>query len=292
MFLQPVCNSFCDAWCSRLINGVFRGGTISPQFYTRLVGLIVFPLLFVFGFPTVIGFTPIVLILAALILDFLFMAIYLHALKFIDASVSQALWNLGAVAIPFGGAILFGEAVTLAAALGFSMIVASSLLLDIKDFRRPRLSKGFWLMMLVSALFSAWVLLNKALVDMIGWFDTAFYYRLGVSIVTMAVGFFIWPNGRNLIKNDYPAFKKNFWPFIVYGLVGNVGFFAGVFAFGALPLVVREGISSTQPFFVLMFARFFLLVGLSGAKEDLKTISVIKKTVCFTTMLIGLVLLV
>ncbi|MDR1826178.1 MAG: hypothetical protein LBQ49_00625 [Rickettsiales bacterium] len=289
MFTQPLASAFCDVWCSRLMNNVFRG-LIAPLFYAQVANLIAFPLLFIFGLPSAVELTPLCLIALAVAMNLALMALYLYVLRLIDASVTQALWNLGSAAIPFAGAVIFKESLTYAAVAGFFMVLVSSIFVSMDDFKRPRLNKGFWLMMLVALLWSAWVLVNKAAVEMVGWFNTAFYYKMIMFL--FIAGFFIWPRGREIARRDFPKFRRNIKPFAVYGLANNIGLFAGIFALGAMPLVLREGISGTQPFFVLMFAWMLSRIGLSGAKEDMRPISVVKKIVCFAMMLSGLVMLV
>ena len=288
-FVQPVCHAFCDTWLSTLMNKMFKS-RLSTMFYTQIVTLAVLPLLFFFGMPTGIGFAPAALLALAIAMDVFLLLLYYYALKFVDASVSQALWNFGDAATPFMGMVLFGEYFSPYAAVGFLMIIAASIFVAVDDFKRPRLGKGFWLMLLVAFIFSGWVLLIKAITGEIGWVNAAFWNKIGMGAAAFL--FLSFPRGRAVISADRPAFKRNIKPFAVYGLFSMLGSFSVMFALGALPLVVREGISGTQPFFVLIFAWLFARIGLGGAREDMKMMPVIKKIVCFTTMLVGLSLLV
>jgi len=288
-FVQPVFHAFCDVWNSRLMNKVF-GGPIITLFFVQATLLVMIPFLFFFGTPGSIGIEHAALIAGSLVIDIAFMSLYLHALKFIDVSVSQVLWNLGDATIPFLALALFGERISNAVLVGFFMLLAASVFLSADDFRRPRLGRGFWLIMLVAALYSAWLLLNKHIIGQIGWLNMTFYYRIGW--VVAATLFFISAYGRKEVRSNWSAYKRNFKPFMLYAFFSNAAFFSQMFALGALPLAVKEGISSTQPFFVLAWAWIFARVGIGGAKEDMSAGSVVKKIICFTLMLIGVILLV
>jgi len=292
-FVQPIFHAFCDVMQSRLVNKVFTGPAVITLWFTQAVLFISVPLLLIFfGTPGSISLTYAALIALALVIDITFMSLYIYVMKIMDISISQAIWNLGGAAVPFLALAIFGERLSNGALLGFFMLVAAVTCLGIEDFKRPKLKfgKGFWLMIIVAALYESWLLLQKYIISQIGWLNMAFYYRLAwLSSVAL---FFISAYGRKEVLSNWKPFKKNLKHFSLYALASTAGFFSTMFALGALPLAVREGISTTQVFFVLAWAWVFSLLGICGAREDIRPASVVKKVICFSMMTIGLVLLV
>ncbi|MCL2439028.1 MAG: hypothetical protein FWD15_00785 [Alphaproteobacteria bacterium] len=289
-FIQPFASAFCDVFHSRLTNGIFKS-RLAQLLYTKALTIITLPiLLIIFGRPDAIDFVYIGLMLLAIALDIAIMMLFLRALRFIDASISQAFWNLGAASIPFVGAIVFNESLSMAAVAGFLIIVASSIALETDEVGKVKFGQGFWLMMGVAAIYSTWVLLNATIVRDIGWFNTVFYYQ---ALLLLLSGIsFTTPYGGRLARENWDGFRRNIGLFMVYGFVATASFFSGIFALGALPLIIKEGISSVQPLFVLFFAWAFSKFGFGGAKEDLRGWAVIKKIACFILMCAGLVMLV
>ena len=73
-------------------------------------------------------------------------------------------------------------------------------------------------------------------------------------------------------------------------VVDRAAVLTGIFALSLLPVMVRAGISSTTPIFVLFYS--FVLYKIFGSKfkEDLHSDEILKKIICFFFIILGVVL--
>jgi len=229
------------------------------------------------------------LLALAVALSITSLVIYYHAIRLIDISVSQALFGAGAALIPFLGMWIFGEYISFVGISGFFLIVLSGVLTSVDNLKRPRLNKGFFLMILVVLTFYAHLLLEKEVVENIGWANVVFYHE--IMFLVPLTFLLLVPKFRKPIIDNYPSFKANIIPFMIYGIFGAVALMTSQYVLGEVPIALKEGIESTQPFFVLMFAWILTKIGLSGAKEEFLRTQITKKMFFFALMLIGLIML-
>ena len=289
IFIPPILLAFNNTWNSRAMNGMFQS-VAATYFYANLsVMLFSVPLLLIFGNITFIPTDIFMLVLLEVGLSIIAIVTYYHAIRLVDASVSQALYGAGAAAIPFLAMWIWGENIGWIGILGFLLIIASGVAASVDNLKQPRLNRGFFMILAVAALFNMSLLLEKTVVSVVGWSNSAFYHEL-IFVAVMPI-FLSIPGLRRAAVTSLPAYKKNFPLFMVYGLFGAIALMTSHYVIGEVPLALKEGIAGTQPFFIMVFAWIFARFGISGAKEEFSKKKIIQKSVFFLTMLIGLIML-
>ena len=289
IFIPPILYAFCNVWESRAMNGVFKSVPVTYFYAIFSVMLFSIPILVMSGQLTVIPADMLALSAAEAVLSVISIIIYYHAIKLIDVSVSQALYGAGAAVIPFMGMWIFGEYMNAMELAGFFIIIISGIMSSIDDLKRPRLNRGFFLMILATAALYAHILIEKEVVETVGWANSAFYHEL--MFMLSAALIFMIPKYRAAITVNYSSYKKNLRPFLIYGLFGAIAMMTSHYVVGEVPIALKEGVGGTQPFFVLIFAYILARIGLPGAKEEFTRAKVVQKVVCFAAMFIGLLML-
>ena len=69
-----------------------------------------------------------------------------------------------------------------------------------------------------------------------------------------------------------------------------IGYCCGIYALSQLPLVIKSGLSSTQPIFILLISLFIIKVLKINLKEKIDKKSMLQKLICFSIVILGVVL--
>ena len=289
IFVPAVLYAFGNVWESRAMNGIFK--SVPATFFYASFSVMIFsiPILLMTGQLKAIPFEVFALVAIEASFGAATMVIFYHAIKIIYISVSQALFGAGAAVIPFLGMWIFGEYMNTASMLGFFIITISGILASIDNLSRPKLNRGFFLMILVVIFFYAHLLIEKEIVSRVGWANSAFYHELMFMIFIIMM--LAVPKIKESVRENFEAYRNNLIPFLVYGLFGAIAMMSEHYVLGEVPIALKEGVAGTQPFFVLMFAWVLAKVGLGGAREGLSRRAVVKKVFFFAIMFAGLVML-
>jgi drug/metabolite transporter (DMT)-like permease len=100
----------------------------------------------------------------------------------------------------------------------------------------------------------------------------------------------LYPSFLKMVKKDFHVFKQNFGLLMLMEVVDRAAVLTGIFALSLLPVMVRAGISSTTPIFVLLYSVILYKIFGSRFKENLNKKEMIKKLICFFFIIIGVVL--
>ena len=210
---------------------------------------------------------------------------YYEALRRGDTSVVVAWFSLGYVLVPVLAYLMVDEKLSFVQYAGFGIIIAASMVLNIENPRKIKINKAFYLMLLSSLLLSLQAVLYKYALEKIDWISAVFYSALFSTL--MVFGFLMPRIVRLNIKANFPRYKTKFYVFGLNEFVNQVGTVASIFAMSLLPVVAVESINSTQPLFVLgIGAALYALFG-NRFKEDVSTVHLLRKSICFVFITAG-----
>jgi drug/metabolite transporter (DMT)-like permease len=228
------------------------------------------------------------------VLYFLLPLLIFFARRQADTSIVGALGNMSKILLPILALVFFNEYLQIQQYLGFFLILVVSITLclnnDGKGLGRLRLNRSFWLMLLAAAVGTASILLEKyILVNDSNWFNLVVYSSVASAIAAL---FMLFPKRtRQDIAKSAPLFRKYAWILIISGALSFLGNASGILALSELPVLVKTGLSATEPLFILLFG---ILAGHffhKYVKESVNQKDLRKKILCYVLLVIGLILL-
>lgn len=288
-FLAPMLHAVSNILDARVSNFMFKTNS-STIFYLGITNLFVLPFLVLFGGVEIlhvpVGMWPILFIVG--LFEILYQVPYFKSLKQIDTSVVGALFSLGKILLPIFAFVIVGEKLNFWQYVGFFVIIGSTLFLNLKKGVSFQINFAFYLMFIASLMITLNTIFSKKALLEMNWLNFCFYYTI-LSDVFLFLAL-LHPKFLKNIKKDLKVFKKNFPLLMLMELIDRAAFLTGIFALSLLPVMVRAGISSTTPIFVLLYS--FILYKIFGSrfKEDLQSEEMLKKFICFFFIIIGVVL--
>ena len=288
-FVAPMLHAVSNILDARVSNFLFKSN-VSTIFYLGLTNLFVLPFLVLFGGVEILkistGALPILLIVA--LFEILYQIPYFKALKKIDTSIVGAMFSLGKILLPIFAYIIVGEQLYFWQYIGFFIIIAATLFLNLKKGVSIQLNFAFYLMLVASLMITLNTIFSKKALMEMNWLSFSFYYVVLSDVFLMLA--LLSPKFFKNIKRDFKVFKKNFSLLILMEIVDRFAVLTGIYALSLLPVMVRAGISSTTPIFVLLYSLVLYKFFGGQFKEDLNRTGMIKKIVCFLFIIIGVVL--
>ncbi|MDE2079690.1 MAG: EamA family transporter [Patescibacteria group bacterium] len=287
-FLSPVLYAWANVFDNFIIGKFKTPFTLS--FYSSLSGLVFAPILFLVQRPALppVGTWPVFVGLGAV--NILYLYPYYRALQTEDTSVVVSLFSLSRIWIPILAFLIVGEVLAPAQYIGIFIITVASISLGLsRRHLRLRLSQAFWWMILAAFITSFEGVFLKYLYDRgVGW-STAVGGELLMSVVLMSL-LFVNSSYRRSVAAQFPRFKQMLYTIGVEETFTFLAFAASSFAITLAPVSAVSAISLFTPFFALFYAgslsrrlpRFF--------KEKIDGGSVIKKSVLFAAMILGVIL--
>ena len=288
-FVAPMLHAVSNILDARVSNFLFRSN-VSTIFYLGLTNLFVLPFLVLFGGVEILKIStdalPILLIVA--LFEILYQIPYFKALKKIDTSIVGAMFSLGKILLPVLAYIIVGEQLYFWQYVGFFIIIAATLFLNLKKGVSIQLNFAFYLMLVASLMITLNTIFSKKALMEMNWLSFSFYYVVLSDVFLMLA--LLCPKFFKNIKRDFKVFKKNFSLLILMEIVDRFAVLTGIYALSLLPVMVRAGIGSTTPIFVLLYSLVLYKFFGGQFKEDLNRTGMIKKLVCFLFIIIGVVL--
>ena len=259
-------------------------------FFAGFVNLFFLPVLFIIdkpGIPSLISFS---LILCIALINVLYQYPYYWSLRTTDTSVVVSLFSLGKIFTPLFAYFIVGEHLKDIQYAGFFIIISSSVLLTL-DFRQIRLNKEFFYMLAVSLLLTIQFVLYKYLSDhSVKWGTLVFW--VAISDFTIAALFMFHRKNYDDLRNSLSNVKSQGKLFVLNQFLTWGGDVVGVSALYYLPVSLFEGIESTQPIFVLIFALLFAKKFPDIFKEYIGRDKLTKKVILFLLIIIGTILII
>ncbi|MDR2902277.1 MAG: EamA family transporter [Lactobacillales bacterium] len=288
-FLWPMLHAICILIDSHISNNLFKKYT-AIIFYASLTNIIAAAMVLFFGMPQAISLSTLFFLFLISFIGVFYQFPYYMAHRKGDASVTCALFSLAYVFVPVLAYLFVGERLKIIQYVGIGLILIASLALNLNGIKKVKLNLAFYLMLLVAFLLSLELVIYKYVLDTIDWISAIFY--TSVLSLPITLSFLLFKKSRHTVIQALPEYKKRFKYFIGNELFYQSGHLAGIFAMSFLPVTVLEGIGSTQALFVLFFG--FILYRLFGHKgqESLSKKDIVKKTLCYVTIIAGVILLI
>ncbi|TSC89052.1 MAG: hypothetical protein G01um10143_433 [Parcubacteria group bacterium Gr01-1014_3] len=260
-------------------------------FYGFLIAPIFIPFVALLEKPSI---PPVGLLLAFLIVglaEVLYVFPYYKALQNEDTAVVSSLFSIGKIFIPILAYFIIGETLKTTQYVGFFTIILSSVLLSLNGAKgKLRLNKSFFYMILASLIGTIDWVMYKFILNDVSW--TTGYIGTSLIAIVFCFTLLVIPAFRRDVAEDYPNFKKSFKWIFLEDLLSIIGSLIGTYALSMAPVTVIAGIVSIQPFFVLLNAVIFSKKSPDGMfREKTDAFSIIKKTILFAIMGIGLYLI-
>ncbi|MBQ8251694.1 MAG: EamA family transporter [Alphaproteobacteria bacterium] len=288
-FIAPMLHAASNILDARVSNFLFKSNS-ATIFYLGITNLFVLPFLILLGGVEILTVSvrvwPILFVVA--LFEILYQIPYFKSLKRIDTSVVGAMFSLGKILLPIFAYIIVGEQLRFWQYVGFFIIIAATLFLNLKKGVSIQINFAFYLMLIASLMITLNTIFSKKALLEMNWLSFSFYY-----IVLSDVFLFLallHPKFFKNIKKDFKVFKKNFSLLMLMEIVDRAAVLTGIYALSLLPVMVRAGISSTTPIFVLFYSLVLYKIFGSQFKENLSKGEMIKKLFCFFFIIVGVVL--
>ncbi len=215
---------------------------------------------------------------------------YYKALQNDDTSVIVSLFSLEKLFVPILAFLIVGEKLSYIQYLGFFIIIFSGAVLTLNNHKKKFMfNKSLYYMSLVSIILAFEGVIYKYIFNNVDWV-TGFTWAVVASFI-LTLPMLLVKISREKIFLQWSSFKNKFHLFTLEELFTFSGTGFSTFATSLAPVTIVKAIDSFQPFFVLLcaiiFARFYPTV----FKERIDSKTIIKKTLLFIVMIIGVVLI-
>jgi len=288
-FLPPILYSVSNIMESHMSNTNFRNG-VAIAFYANVINFCFAPFLLIFGMPSTIAPGTWHLFLAMAVCELAYLVPYYAALRKLQVSVVASLFAMSSLIVPVLSWFILGEKLHPLNYLGFFIVLASSFLIS-KSRGAVRLNRGFWYMAIACSILAVnLIVITQILIEM-DWLSVLFYHYIFTSMLVCS--WLLLKRSRRPIVRAWPQFRDNIGQFFLLDGLEMFASAAGVFSLSILPVVVKDGISNTQPLFVLMIGIMLKTMssGTMSFKESIQRREILRKGVLLTLMLAGVVLL-
>jgi drug/metabolite transporter (DMT)-like permease len=287
--LGPFLFGWANVIDNYLTNKIFKR-TTTLLFYAGTVNILFLPIIFLITKPSFPPLYIIPLLLVIAPLDILYLFPYFKALQHEDTSTVSSLFSLGKIFVPVLAFFIIGEVLLTKQYFGFGLIILASALVTLERGAKIKFNRAFNYMMASSLVISFEAVLFKFSINEIGW-GTTFFWVDVISILVMA-SFLLSKKERVEIKKKFKHMKKFAKIFVVEEIITTGGFLAVTFAFVFAPVTLVVAIGALQPFFVLLYAVLFSKRFPKFFKEKIDWKSLLKKSLFFALMIVGVYLVV
>ncbi len=257
-------------------------------FYGAVTNCLSIPFLFFFGWPTTIPATILPYFILTIVIEIAYMPLYYIALRRIDTSIVAAMFSMGKIVVPVLAYFLVDERLGLLQYIGFAIVIFFNVILNVNKGQKIKIDLSFWLMLFVSIIISAQGVLYKKIFEQMDWVSVAFYTAILFNFFIAL--FLLHTTTRRDIVGSFNTFIKNWKVFFLLEVADRAGFLTSLVAVSLLPVMVQKGISASQPIFVLALGYILYKIFGNRFKEDITPKQLIKKFVCFTFIIAGILL--
>lgn len=271
-----------------LCNNQFKN-PITLTFYASIINYIFLPFILLWGLPTLPPLDVVPAYLALGLISLLVQIPAYQAFKENDTSVVNCLWTLGKVILPFAAFLFLGEKLSWVQYLGFFLIVFSNIFLNFDSSKKSKLNLAFFLMLGCSLFNTAGSIIEKYILNEdTNWINLIVYVNIFSTILTSFLLFN--RKSRTDIKNNTQTFVICWRYFIGAEILSFMGHCCGIYALSKLPLVVKSALSSTESAFILILSVFMIKILKFNLKEKTNKKDILKKAVCFSLVILGVIL--
>ncbi len=208
-FIAPMLHAASNILDARVSNFLFKSNS-ATIFYLGITNLFVLPFLVLLGGIEILTISvqglPILFVVA--LFEILYQIPYFKSLKRIDTSVVGAMFSLGKILLPIFAYIIVGEQLFFWQYVGFFIIIATTLFLNLKKGVSIQINFAFYLMLIASLMVTLNTIFSKKALLEMNWLSFSFYYIVFSDIFLFLA--LLYPKFFKNIKKDFKVFKKNF----------------------------------------------------------------------------------
>lgn len=283
-FLAPILHALSCIVDAHFSNNVFKKIS-SIVFFATVSNIIIIPLLFCFGCPSLPSPNIMAIVFIIACIDVLYQIPYYIALRNIDTSIIVALFSLGKIAVPILAYFIVNEKLTYQQYIGFTLIILSTFILNF-DIKKFKLNVAFFLMLIVSLCLSFQSVMSKYTLQSVDFITVLFWESIFVSFINLS--FLVLPKSRTDIIRTFPSYIKQIKLFLLNEVLSQGGTLAMTVALAHLPVLIIKSINASQSIFTLIFGIILYKLFGDKFKENLTVSNLIKKLVSFIVIIIGI----
>lgn len=209
--------------------------------------------------------------------------------KLTDTSIVGALGAMGKIPIPLFSFIFLREVLELHQYLGFFVIILSSILLSIKNFKMPRINEAFFLVLFGSTIVTLTTVFGKMALNIDNnWWNLVVYANIFSSLIAFSL--YSIPKFKNDIKEHLGDFKRSWKIISLNEVVCAIGHIFNFWSLCHLTVLARVSISGISPFLTMLIGLFLGKIKKQGYNESIDRKSMVKKSICFLFIIFGIFL--
>ncbi len=288
-FAHTIFHAFSNVLDSHISNNIFTRPT-SITYFNNFTNLLIIPFLLLISMPVALSLNTVIVLLIVAMIEVLYQIPYYRALQKMDTSIVVALFYLGQIIVPVMAYFLVDEKLSPIKYIGFFIVIFSAIILSLENVKKLKINGAFYLMLLCSFMLSAQIVLMKYVLIEMNWVSTIIYMMLFSFALSQC--FLLAPAMRRDIVPGFKKYFKNIHLFIGTEFMTQMGSIIGIIALSMIPVVYFESIDATQPIAVLIIS---LISGAFMGKnlfEKNNRTNIIKKTVCFALIAMGVYLVI
>jgi len=288
-FLAPAFFAIAEILDEFLSNKEFKN-PLTLVFYASLFNLFYIAIFLIFSPPSMppIETWPLFVGLSLVGVGYLYP--YYKGLKYDDTSTAISFFAISRVFIPVIAFLMVGEVLEFSQYAGIGLIVISVFLLGLHHSgKKFKMSRAVWYIGLAAFLLAFEGVFFKLLFDKGVSVSTAMF---GQAIISFFLGtsLLLFRRPRHDIYTVFPLFIKISPLFLVEELFTFLGQFMESTAISLTSVSVVKGITVSAPFFLIVYAWMGRGFFPSIFKEDLHKKKVLRKTLLFLILIIGILL--
>jgi drug/metabolite transporter (DMT)-like permease len=243
------------------------------------------------GFP-ILSPTDAFIVLSTGVINTFAAAVYFKVLKEEDASYVIFMFQLIPIFVIILSFIFLEETVSARQLLGFVIILLSSLLMSVEDWKKiSHVPKSFWLLVLMDLLFALAAVLIKFAINATSFSQILSYESWGIGIGGIIL-YVLFPFIRKAFNEIITTVGKRILGIMflnegIYVLSKSLAYFA--YSIGPVALVSVLG--STQVFFGILFGWFLTLLLPQIFNEKINREILLRKVVLAVVLVFGIILI-
>jgi len=267
-----------------LINKRFKD-TKSLLFYSNITNLLFIPLLWIFGMPKMLPTDLIIPLVVVGIAQIIYLYPYYKALKVADTSIISALFNLGKIFTPVLAYVIVNERLSPIQYAGFAIIIFASFMLTYEG--GLKVNKALLYMMLTTLILAISSTVTKYSLGEVDWITVMTWSAVFSTIITIVVGLIFY---RRHIAKSGKNYFRSFWQFMINEFVTFIAMACLIYAIVDIPVTIAQGLLATSPVLMIALTFFGRRLWPSYFKENLQWKYIIRKSVYFIIIAIGIVM--
>jgi drug/metabolite transporter (DMT)-like permease len=267
-----------------LINKRFNN-IMTLLFYSNITNLMFIPLLWIFGLPKMLPMDMILPITIVAVGQILYLYPYFKALKKTDTSIISALFNLGKVFVPILAFMVVHEKLSVLQYTGFAIIIFSSFMLTYEG--KLKVNSALIYMILTTLILAISSTVTKYALGEIDWVTVLTWSAVISTLITIIIGLIFY---KRQIVGSRKTYLKSLKQFVINEFVTFLAMACITYAVVSTPVTIAQGLMATSPVFMMILIYLGHRIRPAYFKENMGWKHILKKSIFFLIMIIGIIL--